>query len=199
MPVSPRRRLCYHSVLMTALTDEALAGAVAGGDHEALEAVYARHGSAVFGLARRILRSAPLAEEVSQEVFVRYWRDPRRYDPQRAPLRAFLLRDAHGRAVDLLRAETARRAREEREQSLASDEAPGPEHEVWEAVRSAQVRTALEALPAPEKEAIVLAFYAGLSYQEVARRLGEPEGTVKSRIRRGLERLRGPLLQQGAT
>jgi RNA polymerase sigma-70 factor (ECF subfamily) len=184
---------------MAALTDEALAGAVAGGDHRALEAVYADHGSAVFGLARRILRSAPLAEEVAQEVFVRFWRDPGRYDPQRAPLRAFLLRDAHGRAVDLLRAETARRAREEREQSLSSDEAPGPEHEVWETVRSAQVRTALESLPSPEKEAIVLAFYAGLSYQEVARRLGEPEGTVKSRIRRGLERLRGPLLQQGAT
>lgn len=182
---------------MASLTDEALAVAVAGGDHAALEAAYALHGSAVFGLARRVLRSAALAEEVAQEVFVRFWRDPGRYDPHRAPLRAFLLRDTHGRAVDLLRAETARRAREERDQVLASDEEPGPEHQVWEAVRSAQVKAALEALPAPEREAIVLAFYAGLSYQEVARRLGEPEGTIKSRIRRGLERLRGPLLQQG--
>jgi RNA polymerase sigma-70 factor (ECF subfamily) len=99
----------------------------------------------------------------------------------------------------LLRAETARRTREEREQSLASKATPGPEHEVWEAVRSARVKAALESLPAAERDAIVLAFYAGLSYQEVARRLGEPEGTVKSRIRRGLERLRGPLLQEGTT
>jgi len=198
MPVSRRPALCYHWALMAALTDEALAGAVAAGDHRALEAVYDRHGAAVFGMAQRVLRSQALAEEVVQEVFVRFWRDPGRYDPQRAPLRAFLLRDAHGRAVDLLRAETARRAREERDQSLASEEAPGPEHEVWEAVRSAKVKAALESLPAAERDAIVLAFYAGLSYQEVARRLGEPEGTVKSRIRRGLERLRGPLLQEGA-
>ena len=184
---------------MAALTDEALAGAVAAGDHRALEAAYGRHGAAVFGMARRVLRNHTLAEEVAQEVFVRFWRDPGRYDPTRAPLRAFLLRDAHGRAVDLLRAETARRAREERDQPLASEEAPGPEQEVWQAVRSAKVKVALEGLPAAERGAIVLAFYAGLSYQEVARRLGEPEGTVKSRIRRGLERLRGPLLQEGAT
>jgi len=184
---------------MPDLSDVDLAAAVAGGDQGALEALYARHGAAVFGFARRVLRSTPLAEEVTQEVFVRFWRDPGRYDPGRGPLRAFLLRDTHGRAVDLLRAETARRAREERDQALSSGEAPGPEQEVWEAVRSAQVRTALDALPAPEKEAIVLAFYFGLTYQEVARRLGEPEGTIKSRIRRGLERLRGPLLQQGVT
>ncbi|MBN2113374.1 MAG: sigma-70 family RNA polymerase sigma factor [Acidimicrobiia bacterium] len=184
---------------MADLNDADLAAAVAAGDHAALETLYGQHGSAVFGFARRVLRSTPLAEEVTQEVFVRFWRDPGRYDAGRGPLRAFLLRDTHGRAVDLLRAETARRAREERDQTLASDEAPGPEQEVWEAVRSGQVRSALETLPAPEREAIVLAFYAGLTYQEVARRLGEPEGTVKSRIRRGLERLRGPLLQQGAT
>ncbi|MBM3695136.1 MAG: sigma-70 family RNA polymerase sigma factor [Actinobacteria bacterium] len=180
-------------------SDADLAAAVADGDHGALEAAYAGHGAAVFGFARRILRSAHLAEEVAQEVFVRFWRDPGRYDPQRAPLRAFLLRDAHGRAVDLLRAETARRAREARDQSLASEETPGPEQEVWQAVRSAKVKAALEGLPAAERDAIVLAYYAGLSYQEVARRLGEPEGTVKSRIRRGLERLRAPLLQEGAT
>ena len=71
---------------MADLTDEALAEAAAAGDHSALGTVYARHGSAVFNLARRVLRSTPLAEEVAQEVFVRFWRDPGRYDPQRAPL-----------------------------------------------------------------------------------------------------------------
>jgi len=182
---------------MAELTDEALAVATAGGDHGALEAVYRRHGGAVLGLARRVLRNPALAEEVAQEVFVRFWRDPGRFDPERAPLRAFLLRDAHGRAVDFLRTEVARRAREEREQSQASDRVPGPEQEVWSSIRSERVRSALQKLPAEEREAVVLAFYGGLTYQEVARRLGEPEGTVKSRIRRGLERLRGPLLQEG--
>jgi len=184
---------------MAALTDEALAGAVAAGDHRALEAVYGRHGAAVFGMARRVLRNHTLAEDVTQEVFVRFWRNPGRYDPQRAPLRAFLLRDAHGRAVDLLRTEVARRAREERQQSQASDRVPGPEQEVWSSIRSEGVRAALQKLPAEEREAVVLAFYGGLTYREVARRLGQPEGTVKSRIRRGLEHLRGPLLQEGVT
>jgi RNA polymerase sigma-70 factor, ECF subfamily len=184
---------------MAAPTDEALAAAAAAGDHSALEAVYRRHGGAVLGLARRLLRDQGLAEEVAQEVFVRLWRDPGRFDPRRAPLRAFLLRDAHGRAVDLLRSETARRGREEREQTMASDQVPGPEQEVWSSIRSERVRSALEGLPPAERDAVVLAFYGGLSYQEVARRLGEPEGTVKSRIRRGLERLRGPLLQEGLT
>ncbi len=184
---------------MASLSDEALAAAAAAGDHGALEVVYQRHAGAVLGLARRVLRNPGLAEEVTQEVFVRFWRDPGRFDPQRAPLRAFLLRDAHGRAVDLLRTETARRAREEREQSQASDQVPGPEQEVWSSIRSERVRSALRGLPVAERDAVMLAFYGGLTYQEVARHLGEPEGTVKSRIRRGLERLRGPLLQEGLT
>lgn len=199
MSVSSGRLLCYQSLPMTALSDEALAAAAAAGDHGALEEVYRRHGGAVLGLARRVLRHAGLAEEVAQEVFVRFWRDPGRFDPQRAPLRAFLLRDTHGRAVDLLRTETARRAREERGHARASDQVPGPEQEVWTALVSERVRAALESLPAAEREAVALAFYGGLTYQEVARRLGEPEGTVKSRIRRGLDRLRGPLLQEGVT
>jgi RNA polymerase sigma-70 factor (ECF subfamily) len=184
---------------MADLTDEALAAAAAAGDHAALEAVYRRHGGAVLGLARRVLGNRALAEEVAQEVFVRFWRDPGRFDPQRAPLRAFLLRDTHGRAVDLLRTEVARRAREEREQSRESGQVPGPEQEVWSSIRSERVRAALQKLPVEERESVVLAFYGGLTYREVARRLGQPEGTVKSRIRRGLEHLRGPLLQEGMT
>jgi len=184
---------------MADLSDEALAAGAAGGDHGALETIYQRHGAAVLGLARRVLRNPALAEEVAQEVFVRFWRDPGRFDSQRAPLRAFLLRDTHGRAVDLLRTEIARRAREERDQAQSSQEVPGPEQEVWASVRSDRVRAALQKLPGEEREAVVLAFYGGLTYQEVARRLGQPEGTVKSRIRRGLEHLRGPLLQEGVT
>lgn len=175
----------------------ALVAGVAAGDPRALESLYRTYGGAVLGVAERILRDRSLAEDVAQDVFLRLWRRPERFDPGRGALRAFLLRDAHGRAVDLVRAEEARRQREDRDAQRSSDSRPGPEQEVWEHVRSQEVRRAMDALPEREREAVMLAFYGGLSYREVAERLGEPEGTVKSRIRSGLQRLEGPLLQAG--
>ncbi len=158
-----------------------------------------RHGGAVHSLAARLLRNDTLADEVTQDVFVRLWRRGERFDPERGSLRSYLLRDAHGRAVDLLRAETARKAREEKDALRSSTEHPGPEQEVWSLVQSENVRAALQALPDREREAIVLAYYHGLAYKQVAEALGEAEGTVKSRIRSGLKRLQGPLTQQGLT
>lgn len=178
-------------------TDPLLVAAVHRGDQRALETLYRRHGGAVLGVARRLLRDPAFAEDVAQEVFVRLWRRPERFDPERGSLRGFLLRDAHGRAVDLLRSEEARRAREEKEQSRSSTADPGPEQEVWSSVRSEEVRAALSALPDAEREALVLAYFGGLSYRQVAERLDEPEGTVKSRIRAAMGRLRGPLLSAG--
>jgi RNA polymerase sigma-70 factor (ECF subfamily) len=177
--------------------DNDLAAALDLGDQSALEVLYQRHGGAALSLGTRILRNQAMAEEVVQEVFVRLWKEPRRFDPERGALRSFLLRDTHGRAVDLLRSEVARRNREERDGLLSSDTTPGPEQEVWEAVRSEKVRTALQALPEEERRAVVLAYFGGYSYREVAERLGAPEGTVKSRIRSGLKRLQGPLLAEG--
>jgi RNA polymerase sigma-70 factor (ECF subfamily) len=177
----------------------ALVAAAVDGDSGALEAIYLRHGGAVHGLARRLLRSETLAEEVTQEVFVRLWQRGERFDPARGTLRAYLLRDAHGRSVDLLRAEEARRAREQRDADRSSAVAPGPEQEVWTMVQSDHVRAALESLPEREREAIFLAYYKGMAYKQVAEVLGEPEGTVKSRIRLGLKRLQGPLAQRGLT
>jgi RNA polymerase sigma-70 factor (ECF subfamily) len=177
--------------------DVALVAAVADGDQAALERLYHAHGPAVHGLARRLLRNDALAEEVTQDVFLRLWRRPERFDPERGVLRSYLLRDAHGRAIDLLRAETSRRLREEKDAQRSSAVEAGPEQEVWDTVRSERVRQALQALPDRERDAVVLAYYRGLSYSQVAEALGEPEGTVKSRIRSALKRLQGPLLGAG--
>ena len=179
--------------------DADLARAIADGEEQALNTAYRSHGGAVYGLARRLLRNESLAEDVTQEVFVRLWTRAQRFDAARGNLRSFLLRDAHGRAVDLLRSEEARRAREERDGVRSSAAAPGPEQEVWSAVQSETVQAALSALPERERDAVVLAYYSGLSYKQVAEQLGEPEGTVKSRIRSGLKRLQGPLTSAGLT
>lgn len=146
------------------------------------------------GLSRRVTGNADLGAEVVQEVFVRLWETPSRFDPDRGSLRSFLLADVHGRAVDLVRAETARRRREERDQvEQMRIELDTPEDEVVAMAASAELRDALACLAADERRPIELAYFGGHSYREVAAILGEPEGTIKSRIRRGLTRLRASL------
>ncbi|MCC5951783.1 MAG: sigma-70 family RNA polymerase sigma factor [Acidimicrobiia bacterium] len=171
-------------------SDAALVIAVARGRQEALAALWRRHGGVVHGLARRLLRRDDLAEDVSQEVFLSLWRHPERFDPQRGSLRTFLLTTCHRRAVDVIRAEEARRNRELREQL----QAPVPTVELEQAFADAAVaelvRHALGQLPVEERRAIELAYWGGHTYQEVARLLEQPEGTVKSRIRAGMRRLR---------
>jgi len=151
----------------------------------------------VYGLARRLLQVENLAEEVVQEVFLRLWNQPDRYDPARGSLRSFLLAHTHGRAVDLLRSEGARRQREEREARVTAEGGYDLDHEVWDMATAERVRSALSNLPQGERAAIELAYFGGLTYREAAGRLGEPEGTVKSRIRTGLKRLRGELAAAG--
>lgn len=166
--------------------DSYLASAVAEGDRSALEAVFQRFGGAVHSMANRVLRDATLAEDVTQEVFVSFWRAPDKFDPERGSLRTFLMTLAHRRAVDTVRSEEARYRREEK---VPDDVQPDIEEQVWQSSLSDTVRAALEELPDTEREAIALAYFGGLSYVEVARRLGAPEGTVKSRIRNGMKKL----------
>jgi RNA polymerase sigma-70 factor (ECF subfamily) len=176
--------------------DTLIARLLVAGDRTALAEAYRRHGAVVYSLAVRITRNPTLAEDVTQEVFLRLWRDPDRFDPQRGSLRTYLLSHAHGRAVDLIRSEQARRIREDGE-SARIPPAVSLEEQVMELRVAEEVRSALAMLSEPERRAIELAYYGGHTYREVARILGEPEGTVKSRIRSGMRRLHERLQQAG--
>ncbi len=179
-------------------SDPALVVLIGRWHEEALAEVYRRHGSAVYGLARRVVGSNTLAEEVTQDVFVDLWRRPERFDPERGALRTFLLTRAHGRAVDIIRSEAARSAREEK--SVRETVASGYDLDryAWDLAVADRVKIAVESLPGEERRAIEMAYFDGRTYREVAAMLGEPEGTIKSRIRSGLRRLRESLSAQGA-
>jgi RNA polymerase sigma-70 factor (ECF subfamily) len=171
--------------------DRSLWEALLAQREEALSEAYRRFGQKVYRTAFGVLRRSELAEDVTQEVFVRVWQRPERFDPSRGSLGGFLQLDAHGRSVDLLRSEKARADREAREQQLsaASNTPASLEEEVMKRISSERIRDALETLDADERLPIALAFFQGHSYRRVAEALELPEGTVKSRIRRGLSRL----------
>jgi RNA polymerase sigma-70 factor (ECF subfamily) len=177
--------------------DGALVAAIGRWQDAALAEVFRRHSGAVHGLARRLLGSTTLADEVTQEVFLALWRQPEAFDVGKALLRTMLLTKTHSRAVDLIRAEEARRAREERTASDRAGAGYDLEHYVWDLAVAEQVKTAVGTLPDTERKAIELAYFDGRSYRDVAALLGEPEGTVKSRIRSGLRRLRDLLSERG--
>jgi len=182
----------------TDASDAALVVAIGRYRQSALAEVYRRHAGAVFGLAKRLLNDHSRAEEVVQEVFVRFWNDPNRFDPDRGSLRSFLLATTHGRSVDMIRSDAARRRREERDARQQQAEAGYDiAHEVWDIAMAGHVRQAMEALQSGERAAIELAYFGGLTYKEAAAQLGQPEGTVKSRIRAGLKKLRAELSDAG--
>jgi len=178
-------------------SDGALVLAIARYRQEALAEAYRRHGGAVFALARRLLIDSALAEEVVQEVFLRLWSQPDRFDPDRGSLRSYLLAQSHGRAVDLLRSETSRRRREEREARATAEGGYDIEREVLDLAVGEHVKDVLNKLPSEERQAIELAYFGGFSYRQVATKLDQPEGTVKSRIRSGLKRMRADLVDAG--
>jgi RNA polymerase sigma-70 factor (ECF subfamily) len=179
-------------------SDQALVVAIGRWQQDALAEAYRRHAGAVFGLARRLLSNQTQAEDVTQEVFLRLWHHAEKYDPDRGSLRAFLLTHTHSRAVDLIRSEVSRRRREEGQAVAAGAEGPDRvEHEVQDIIVAEHVRDAMHVLSDDERSAIELAYFAGHTYREVATILGQPEGTVKSRIRAGLRRLREPMEKAG--
>lgn len=171
--------------------DRARRDRIAARDAGALRECYDLHAGAMLGLARRVLGDDHRAEEIVQEVLLRLWDDPGRYDPGRGALRTFLFREVHSRAIERLRSEGARRAREERHdaQDRRPTGAADVEQEALASIGRAQLRRALKRLGEGERAAIELAYFGGLSYREAAIELGEPEGTVKSRIRAGLAKL----------
>jgi RNA polymerase sigma-70 factor (ECF subfamily) len=185
------------TVSLADASDGTLVVAIGRFHEDALAEVYRRHAGAVFGLARRVLSDPTAAEEIVQEIFLRLWNDPARFEPDRGSLRSFLLAQTHGRAVDLLRSDSSRRNRETREARAAATAGYDIEHEVWDLAVADRVKQAIAVLPDDERQAIELAYFGGHTYREVAAVLGAPEGTVKSRIRVGLKRMRSTLVDIG--
>ena len=182
---------------LTLASDATLVVAIGRYRQEALAEAYRRHAGAVFALARRLLNEQSLAEEVVQEVFFRVWDTPEKFDAARGSLRSYLLAQCHGRAVDLIRSEQSRRKREEKEHRQRAEAGYDIEHEVWDLAVAEHVREALVDLPEEERRAIELAYFQGHTYREVALILDQPEGTVKSRIRSGMKRMRRSLAAAG--
>src|SRR4051812_36256982 len=177
-----------------ALEDAALLARVSEGDEAAIEALYQRYGGACFGLARRILNDAQLAEDVVQQVFLAMWQGTG-YDPNRGAVSTWLLAVTHHKAVDAVRREGNRRKRLAGEQGLVEVAAagPGPDDETWQRLRADRTRAALRLLPAEQREVLLLAYYGGYTQREIADLTGLPLGTVKSRTLAAMRRLRGHL------
>jgi len=163
---------------------------VARGDQNAFAAVYDRSAAQVFGLVRRVIRDPAQSEEVTQEVMLEVWRSASRFDPHRGSAMAWLLTLAHRRAVDRIR---SGQAAAEREVRAAAATGPGYDmvaEEVETRLDAQRVRRCLESLTDLQRESVTLAFYGGHTYREVASLLGVATGTVKTRMRDGLIRLR---------
>jgi RNA polymerase sigma-70 factor (ECF subfamily) len=167
---------------VVAAETEELVRRLAGGDPAALAELYDRLAGLVHALALRVLQDPVEAEDVVQEVFVQAWRQAERFDPGRGRPEAWLCTMARSRALDRLRRRVARR---EDPAEAAPAPAPGPSSE-----DALAVRDALLGLSARERQALELAYYEGLTQTEIAARLGEPLGTVKTRIRTAMLRLR---------
>jgi len=163
------------------------------GDESALREIYRAYSPAVFGLAMRALSDATLAEEVTQDVFVRLWEQPDRFDPARGSMRSFLMAIAHSRAVERVRAEDSVRRRHAALHQQPPRQSPDPAQIVASSEVHDAVQRALKELPLDQRTAIEMAYFDGLSYRDVARALGEAEGTVKYRIRTGMQKMRAAL------
>jgi RNA polymerase sigma-70 factor (ECF subfamily) len=168
-------------------SDEALLALIARADDLALAELYRRLGSVAYGLAYRILRDDALAQDAVQEAFLGVWRAAGRFTAERAKPSTWVLTLVHRRAVDLVRREERRRG-----EPLDPEAAPAGEttDEAEEVARRETIRTALRQLPSEQREAIELAYYGGYTQSELAARLNQPLGTIKSRMFTGLSRLR---------
>ena len=178
------------------IDDGELVAAISRRDDAAMAEAVRRHRGPVLAFARRLVGDGGRAEEISQEVFLRLWERSSRFDVQRGSLRSFLLAVTHGRALDVLRSDAARVAREKRDAVRTIPAETGVEAQVVAQTVADALRQALAQLPGADRNAVELAYFGGHSYRAVARMLSEPEGTVKSRIRRGLAKLRELLAAQ---
>jgi len=182
-------------------SDAALVQQLLRREVRAFEQLYDRHSRIVYGLVLRILQQGSTAEEVVQDVFLQLWRNASRYQASRGPFVPWLLTLARNRALDTLRLKSERQRRREDQTEELPQIAQVPQYEqaLDEKRRAEVVRSLMSSLSAPQKKAIELAYFEGLSHSEIAEALHEPLGTVKSWIRNGLIRLKEGLRAQAAS
>src|SRR5262249_13353284 len=180
------------------VSDNGLVALCARGDRDALAVLYDRHGRAAYSLARRILSDATLAEDAVQEAFLAIWKQASRFDARRARPSTWILAVVHHKAIDIVRREAVRRTDgEEGMRDVAADD--NVPRDAWLSLQRAHVQEALAQLPDPQREVIELAHFAGYTQSELADRLSEPIGTIKSRTHTALARLRELLEARGMT
>ena len=174
---------------------------VRDGNPDAFEAVYDRHGGAAFSLAYRIVGDRNVAEDVAQEAFLSIWRSRVRYDHERGSVRTWVLGIVHHRAIDALR-RNAPHARHQTSDEGLEERHEAPERTDVEVARreeAREVREVLQTLPENQIEVVRLAYFGGFSHTEIAQMLNEPVGTIKGRMRLGLEKMRRSLGGELAT
>jgi RNA polymerase sigma-70 factor (ECF subfamily) len=189
-------------------TDEGLMGEVASGSSAALTELYDRYVRSCFGLALKIVRDPSGAEEVVQEVFLKLWTNPCLFSSERGKFKSWLLTLVHNRAVDRLRrlkrgsdhASLPLYGESDSQQTLVDvvlDDGPGPYEQVWSSEKSQIVRGKLDELSEPHRQMLVMAYFEGLTQREIAERLRQPIGTVKTRTRAALTQMRNMLAGKG--
>ena len=176
--------------------DRFLVSRVQSGDFEAVEALYERYSRQAFGLALKILNSQEAAEDAVQDAFVRFWKQPANYDPERGRFVTWLLSVVHNLCIDQLRRKrhvSVSLDQEETQERInyLADESATVEEEVWGGMQRVAIQQALSSLPREQRAVIELAFFKGMTHQEISAQTGQPLGTVKSRIRQGLLKLKG--------
>jgi RNA polymerase sigma-70 factor (ECF subfamily) len=177
------------------LSDEALVLMAARSEESALAELYDRYGRTAYGLALRVLRDQSLAEDAVQEAFLTVWRTAAQFVPERGKASTWILTLVHRRAVDAVRHEQRRRAQPL--ERAAEPLVDGVEEDAWLRLQRERVQLALRRLPDAQREALELAYYGGFTQSELAERLGQPLGTIKSRMFSGLSRMRELLGEPG--
>ncbi len=192
MEMNARRRFRVVTDRDTAPADQltVVLSAVAQGDEAAFAELYDLTSNRLFGIVRRIVRNPSLAEEITQEVYVEIWRLAPRFDRSKGSPQSWMSTIAHRRAVDRVRSEQSRTNREDADGKAHARASDPVGEEVIDSIDQTRVRAALDDLSESQRTAVTLAYYGGHTYREVAVLLGVPEGTVKTRIRDGLIKLR---------